>query len=57
MKTYIKPSMIISDVHTGALMEGSLKYDSSQTVTPGTGNGSGGWTRQLWAEEEEEQGM
>ena len=48
-KTYIAPAVCAATFKTAVLME------ASKDVKPGTtvSGGSGGWTRQMWAEEEE----
>ena len=49
-KTYIAPETLTASFKAGVLMEGSMD------VNPGgsTSGSSGGWTRKLWASEEDE---
>ncbi len=49
-KTYIAPAVTAAQYSTGVLMEGSMNVDTSKS----TSGSSGGWTRQMWVEDEEE---
>ena len=51
-KTYIAPAACAATFKTAILMEQSMNVNPGTTPVSG---GNGGWTRQMWAEEEEEQ--